>query len=208
MLPLLLLSLVSGADLVAHTELDGLDVLVVPLPGAPCSVRLTVQAGAGEDPPGMGGLAHVVEHLTFGGTRGRTVMLSNHANINAMTTMGGTVFTLETTAAYCEAELTSLLSMVTDGKLRRSWFGPEMEVIHREALYRTNTRAILDTALFGHTAASVIGSAATRETIKHIDVVRFFQNHYEPQNMALIAVGGIEPEAVQRALTTSFSARG
>ncbi len=203
MLPMVL-ALIAGAEVQAHTSLDGLDVVVVPIAGAPCSVRLAVRAGADEDPKGMGGLAHVVEHLTFGGARGRTVMLSNHATINAMTTAGGTVFSLETAAAYCEAELTSLLSMVTDGKLRRSWFGPEMEVIAREALYRSDTRAILDTALFGNTAAVVIGSQTTREQIKHVDVVRFFQNYYVPENMALIAVGGIDAEAVRRALATGF----
>lgn len=203
LLPLMLV-LISGAEVESHTEPDGLDVLVVPIAGAPCSVRLAVRAGADQDPPGMGGLAHVVEHLTFGGTHGRAVMLSNHAYINAMTTAGGTVFSLETSAAFCEAELTALLSMLTDGKLRRNWFGPEMEVIQREALYRADTRAILDTALFGNTAAVVLGSRTTREQIRHVDAVRFFQSYYVPENMALIAVGGIEPAAVERALQAGF----
>ena len=43
---------------------NGLRVYFKRLPGAPsCRVSLTVEAGAGADPPGKNELAHLVEHL-------------------------------------------------------------------------------------------------------------------------------------------------
>lgn len=200
------LLVLSAVDAQWHTTtgLDGLDVMVVQVPSKRCVVRLAVRAGAGEDPAGKHGLAHAVEHLALGGRPGRDLLISSRSEINALTYTGGTLFTLETSAATCEEELGKLLSVVTDGKLWPSWFSSEMEVIRREAFYRSDRRAILDTSLFGNTPEVVLGTQTTRDTFTPIDVVRFFQNNYVTNNMALVVVGGLEPAAVQRAIDQSI----
>ena len=55
----------------AHFELDnGMTFLVVERPGRPLvSAVLAVRGGSAADPPGQRGLAHVVEHLLFAGSR-------------------------------------------------------------------------------------------------------------------------------------------
>ncbi len=183
---------------------DGLDVLVVNLPSASCSVRLVVRAGAAEDPTGKSGLAHAVEHLVLGGPPGRLAFVSSRSRINARTTAGGTVFMLDTTAEHCAAELQNFLSVVTEAKFRRGWFDPEMSVIQREAMYRIDTRSILDTSLFGNSSATVIGTETTRAQLRHVDVVRYFQQYYVPANMALVVAGSLDLPTVEAAIHRGF----
>lgn len=182
-------------------ELDGLDVVVVTRPNSRCSARLVVRAGADKAPPGKHGLAHLVEHLPFRGEAGFATLMSPRASVNAFTTVGNTVFTLESTPEHCEAELTRLLSTVTTGKLPRPWVQKELEVIRREAVYSSD---VLDVALFGGTRPQVIGTATTRDAIRYEDVVRFYQGQYTPENMALVVVGPLDLTTVRRSLEQGF----
>ena len=49
---------------------NGLHIIVLPRSGAPAvSIHMSVDAGSADDPPGRSGLAHMLEHLAFKGTR-------------------------------------------------------------------------------------------------------------------------------------------
>lgn len=199
-----MLVLAAAPTLTTYTLPDGLDVVVVQHPKfTSCSVRLVVRAGASEDYPGKRGLAHIVEHTVLGGPAGMQQLTSRSANINALTSMTSTTFTLEAERGKCEDELRRYLGLVTDGKLRRSWFLNEKEVIAREALYFSGRRALIETNLFGNSPELIIGTATSRDAVELVDVRQFFQRYYTPDRMTLV-VTGLEPDAVKRALDGGF----
>ena len=49
---------------------NGMQVVLVPRPGAPAAVHMVwYQVGAADEPPGLSGIAHLLEHLMFKGTK-------------------------------------------------------------------------------------------------------------------------------------------
>lgn len=190
--------------LTTYTLPDGLDVVVLEHPKfTRCSARLVVRAGATEDYPGKRGLAHIVEHTVLGGPAGMAELTSRTVSINALTSMTSTIYTLEATKERCEEELTRYLGVVTDAKLRKSWFVNEKEVIAREAFYFSSRKALIETNLFGNSPELIIGTQDSRDAVELIDVRQFFQRYYTPDRMTLV-VTGLEPEAVARALDGGF----
>jgi predicted Zn-dependent peptidase len=200
----LVAALAAQPTLTTFTLPDGLDVVVVEhAKFSSCSVRLVVRAGAGEDFPGKRGLAHILEHTVLGGPAGMAQLTSRTATINALTTMSATTFTLEAPHQSCEDELRRYLSLVTDAKLRKSWFINEKEVIAREALYFSRRRALIETNLFGNSPELIIGTSSSRDSVELVDVREFFQRYYTPDRMTLV-VTGLEADAVRRALDGGF----
>lgn len=206
LLALLALGAAPQVAIQTATEIDGMDLVVVNV-GAKgrCSARLVVRAGADADPSGKAGLAHLVEHLTMSGDQGAALLGSAESEINAITWSDGTVFSLDSTAEGCEADLTRLLSVATDGELRKLWFDNEQRVVEREQVYsRHTTSGLVEAGLFGDRMISVLGSHATRENITLADVVRFYRAQYVPANIALIVIGPLDLERVRRTLRAGF----
>jgi len=200
---------------------NGLRVIVYPRDGDPplASVVLWVGAGAADDPPGQGGLAHLLVHLVVGmdessggsgGGLGRQVAAMG-GTFNAATAYDYTVFWATVPAEHTPTVL-RLLAAVPD----QSVFGPA-------ALERQRTVASRQQEFFGsdprQAALSAMLAAVFRghpygrdaaeiaETVPAItvqDALAFLARHYVPEQMAIVVVGAVEPEAVFRWIEEAF----
>lgn len=191
------------------TTSAGLQVLVEPMPGfRGVALGLWVKAGSREDPPGKEGLAHFVEHMTFKGTKKRSALelaqsidaLGGH--LNAATTAEYTFYYTEVLSTHVPEALDILYELVTMPRFSPEDLPRERVVISEEI--RTAEDDPEDEAfrLLGETLWSqghplgkpVIGRLETVARIEVPDLWDFFEQHYHPQGMILVACGGIEPE--------------
>ena len=189
----------------------GLQVLVEPMPSfRGVTLGLWVKAGGREDPPGKEGLAHFVEHMTFKGTQKHTAMelaqsidaLGGH--LNAATTAEYTFFYTEVLNSHVAEALEILYELVT-----RPRFSPE-DLLRERVVIAEEIRTAEDDPedvvfrLLGETLWSgehplgkpVIGKEDSIGRIELPDVWDFFQKHYHPEGMVLVACGGVEAPQV------------
>ncbi len=202
-----------------ETLATGLEVLVEPMPHhQSAAVGLFVKAGSREDPPGKEGLAHLLEHVTFKGTRRRSSqeiaqvidLLGGH--LNAATTLEFTAFHTEVLADGLPEALGVLRELALEPRLAPDDIRREQIVIAEEI--RTLDDDPEDQAFrqLGQTlwanghplGRPVAGESTSIGAIEPQDVQRFFVHHYRPDRMVLVAAGRVEAELV-RALGEKFA---
>lgn len=192
------------------TTAAGLQVLVEPMPGfRGVALGLWIKAGSREDPPGKEGLAHFVEHMTFKGTRKRSALelaqsidaLGGH--LNAATTAEYTFYYTEVLSQDAPEALEILYELVTMPRFSPEDLPRERVVISEEIRTAEDDPEDVAFRLLGETLWSqghplgkpVIGRIDSVSRIEVSDLWAFFERHYHPKGMILVACGGIEPEA-------------
>ena len=198
------LGLLTGAiPLEVSDEPDGLELLTVRTgPEQECHVRLVVRAGAAQDPPKLSGMAHVLEHITLS----KHINWSSNLELNAATFSDATIYTINTDADDCAAQLESLLRHVSDPDLLAQRLNRERDVISHEERLRTGLRRDpgLDSLLSSSSIQAVLGTTSTRAAIAPDTLQQFFMKHYQPANMTLIVVSALSTEAVRGAIHRGF----
>lgn len=188
---------------------NGLQILVSEDHRLPCAtVYLWYKVGSQDEPPGRTGLAHLLEHLMFSGSRqvadGEHGSLLNSvgATFNGNTSYGRTVFfqTVPTgaveTAMWLEADrMATLGERLNNAKLDRERGVVEAERRQRydRVPYGSLYEHLIPNLLpawhpHGHTP---IGSRADIDAIGLSDVIEFWERWYGPNNAILAVVGDI-----------------
>ncbi len=192
------------------TTSAGLQILVEPMPGfRSVALGLWVKAGSREDPPGKEGLAHFVEHMTFKGTRRRSALelaqsidaLGGH--LNAATTAEYTFYYTEVLSQDVPEALEILYELVTMPRFSPEDLPRERVVISEEIRTAEDDPEDVAFRLLGETLWSqghplgkpVIGKLDSVSRIELSDLWAFFERHYHPKGMILVACGGVDPEA-------------
>ena len=187
-------------------------------------LRLAVNAGSVQEDDDQLGLAHLVEHLCFKGTKSfpkadllhylQSVGASFGPDINAYTMFDETVY---------------MLSLPTDAKdtlqnglkIMREWahdvnFDPadidtERGVVVEEwRLGRGANQRMLDKFLpvvFKDSKYALrlpIGTKESIEGMSHDTIKRFYHDWYRPDQMAMIVVGDIDPDQMEQTIRTEF----
>ena len=183
--------------------------------GSPTSsFRLVFRVGSSSDPPGKGGLAHLVEHIVFQGTYDvpeRDLWAGARAKgavINAFTGLDFTIFTLDAPHDTFLPTVEMFLSVVTNPALRFADVDREKKVVDAEA-DQVDRRSIFNTVdmqLFpgeerGH---SVIGTRRTRQAILTDDVFTFYEKHYVPSKASFVVVSSRGVEEIKALLDRGF----
>ena len=172
--------------------------LITILNSAPtASVRLMVPAGGRDDPRGLEGLAHYVEHLivsgpgTLGGgstDRGAS-RLRAHGPANAFTSLNRTVYTMEVAPQALEAALEALAKHIASMDADAAIAAREQNVVRQEYFWRYgNTphwrlRSQVEMRL-GMSDPALGWNIGTPETIARFDLEAaraFWRQHYAPQ---------------------------
>lgn len=191
---------------------NGLQVVVVSNHKAPIIKHvLLYKAGRVDEPYGKGGIAHLLEHLMFRGTKkfkdGKFNQLieNNGGESNAATGHDYTYYhqflnidRLEL-AMYLEADRMTGLSF--DDKT----FEKERGVVYQERQERFNSNSTRDfwektDQLFWRDSLYGKPIGGTSEEIKNItkqDVLDFYQNFYAPNNAVLVLSGDIDVETAR-----------
>lgn len=190
---------------------SGLRLLVEPtewLQGV--TAGLYVAAGSADEPPGLHGIAHVLEHVVFKGTAhysGQEIGSSIEAfggEVNAYTTKEYTCLWGRALPEGSEKLLELLAELFLVPSLRRHDLHLERRVIQEEyAAWLDNPEDqvcdIIEEEVFrgDPLERTVLGRPATLESIRHEDLRLFHQRHWRLEQAVLAVSGPIGAEAVR-----------
>jgi zinc protease len=187
--------------------------------------RLAVRAGSLQEEEDQLGVAHFVEHLAFNGTRRfeKNTLIDFierngsrfGADLNAFTSFDQTVYKLQV-QTDSEALIDTALQVLAD------WAGgilftPE-EVDKERGIIRSEWRSGLSSSqriqdqtyevLYQNARYSrrfPIGDPVLIDTVSQQRLVDFYQRWYQPQNMAVVAVGNFSVDDLEQQLIGYFS---
>ena len=213
-LPALLVTFAAASPDVQVQQFEtaaGLDVVVVPVPGATrVALRVVVRTGAAQDPWKRDGLAHVLEHLIFHGTYDfsgsdlEDLIGVEGATYNAFTSPDDTQYQLEAPKAAWPELAGRYLDAVTNPALTLSTLDRELGVVDVEAqLFSARGLPWLaDLVLFPGNRGGpvVIGSTSTRWQLTFRDLTEFYAQHYVPNNATFLVVGDVSKAHVEQLL--------
>jgi len=171
---------------------------------------LVARVGSRCDPRGKEGMAHLLEHMVFQGTRRRPDPMSIVAavdrvggDLNAHTDRECTTFSAHVPAGNLRLAVEVLADLVCSPLLRGSDLRKEREVVHDEiAVYEDSPEELVEDLLrlqawqrhpLAHTE---LGSAGSLEAITARDLKAFAARHLGWGRMALAVAGAATPEEV------------
>lgn len=190
---------------------NGLEVVLERVPDHPMvAVVLAYKAGSSYDPPGHAGLAHLVEHLTFRGSRhlpGQGILERLEA-IGTQRWNGTTTGDLATYYAVVPAEHFALplwlesermaftLEMFSQKNLELEQLRVKKELLQRGRVAQTFP-LFVNHALYpeGHPYRQSRDEIEDVLAVELSDAAWFFQRHYRPDNAYLVLVGGFPARA-------------
>ncbi len=186
---------------------NGLTVAIDPMPGAQsAAIGLHAFVGSRSEPDGKGGLAHLVEHMVFKGTRKRDARAIAEAiedvggSLNAWTSRDQTAFHARTLAPDVGLALELIADLVRAPKLDDAELEREKLVILSELGECLDApddliHDHLFEAAFGEQplARPVLGSEATITGLDRNDCLAWLEQQYRPDRLVVSAAGNVDP---------------
>ncbi|MDW5564108.1 MAG: pitrilysin family protein [Methanomassiliicoccus sp.] len=201
-----------------HRTPEGIPVIVECLPSAH-SASFSVYFGTGsrDETDEQAGIAHMLEHMLFKGTENRTArqmaeeIEAAGGEQNGYTTKEVTsyqAYALEETVEVGEA---ILADMVLHPLLSMDCLATERNVVIQEIRMlendpEDNIHVLFNETLWGNhpMGRSEAGSVGTVSSLSDKDIRSFFQSHYRPPKMAVVAVGNVNEGQVMEWASRSF----
>ncbi len=200
------------------TLANGMTVIVQPDRRSPTAVQMVwVRVGSMDEVDGTSGVAHVLEHMLFKGTK--TVPPGEFSR--RVAALGGqeNAFTMRDATGYYQqipvGSLEQVMKLESDRFANNQWpddeFKREIEVVKEERRLRTEDqpRALLgeqqNAAVFTSSPyrRPVVGWMSDLESMTPADARAFFQRWYVPANAVLVVVGDVDVARV-RALAEKY----
>ncbi|MBM4343023.1 MAG: insulinase family protein [Deltaproteobacteria bacterium] len=182
------------------------------------AVHVWVKVGSADETAGKTGLAHLLEHLMFKGTRSRPAgvydreLEAHGASTNAATwvdwTMYHQVVPPEVVPLVVQMEADRFVHL----NLTAAGVRSELAVVQNERRETVDSdpdglvaehlgRLVHGGGPYGH---PVIGWAADLAALKRDDVMAFYRQRYVPGNAAVVVAGTFDPTAVLAEIVHSF----
>lgn len=205
-------------ELATHHLDNGATVHLAPGQGSPLvALHAWIGAGSADDPPAKAGLAHLVEHMLFKGSRQygvgelARVVERGGGEVNAWTSPDQTVFHAVLRAGHLPAAIDVLSDALVGPRFEPDELARERAVILEEMRHGAGDpgkllgRGLMATAFLEHPyRRPVIGSEEALSSITTRDVADFYRRWYVGPNLTLIVVGDVEPEDTRRRLALRF----
>ncbi|MGI9403442.1 MAG: M16 family metallopeptidase [Hyphomicrobium sp.] len=191
---------------------NGMQVVVIPDHRAPVITHMVwYKVGAADEPKGMSGIAHFLEHLMFKSTE--KIAIGEFSKI--ISRLGGqdNAFTGQDATSYhqriAKERLKTLMGMEADRmvnlRLTEDEVLMERNVIleERRARIENNPNALLDEQMAATLYRShpygipVIGWGHEMKKLSREDAMRFYKHYYAPNNAILIVAGDVTVEEVK-----------
>ena len=188
-------------------------------------IRLVVDAGSILEDDDQQGLAHIVEHMAFNGSKNfgarelvtyfESIGARFGAHLNAQTSFDNTIYKLHVPTDNPSVLEQSFL-VLHDWASALLFLPEEIERERKVGLeewrqYR-GAHARLREKLFPflyygsrYVERLPIGTEESLQTFSHESLKRFFADWYRPDLMSIVVVGDIDPLAIQEQILTTFS---
>ncbi len=172
------------------------------------SSRLYVRTGSSNEKSKTLGLAHVLEHMVFKGTKthphGIDFIVENAGgSLNAYTTYDRTVYYNDMPSQSWKLSLEAIQGLAFEPLLRQKQLDEERQVVIAELRQRGDmpqTKLLhlsTSSTLHGTPYANpVIGTVETLNAITVKDIQDYIKANYNPNNMLLIVAGDIQKDSV------------
>ncbi len=195
------------------TLANGMRVVVIPDNRAPVVTHMVwYRVGAADEPPGVSGIAHFLEHLMFKSTE--KIPMGEFSKIVARLGGQDNAFTSHDTTAYFQRvakdRLRTVMEMEADRmvnlRLTEKEVLTERDVIleERRSRVENSPTALLDeqmeAALYQNHpyGIPVIGWAHEIARLSPADAMSFYKRHYAPNNAMLVVSGDVTEEEVRK----------
>ena len=202
---------VADTAVVERELANGLKVVVKPDRRAPVVVSMVwYRIGSVDEQNGVTGVAHVLEHMMFKGTK--TVPPGEFSRMIAAAGGRDNAFTSRDYTGYFQTLHKSALPLslrleadrMTNLVLAPEEFAKEIKVVMEERRWRTDDRPhsvvyerLMATALTAHPYRNpIIGWMSDLESLSIEDTRTFYDQWYGPNNAIVVIVGDVEPAAV------------
>ncbi len=202
----------ASAQEISSFSLDnGLDIVVIQDHRAPVVVHmLWYRAGAADEPAGLSGIAHFLEHLMFKATDNLAsgefsdTVAANGGSDNAFVSYDYTAFFQRIAADRLNLVMRMEADRMRNLRLTEDDIVTERDVILEERNARTENNAH---ALFGEQRRAaqylnhpygipVIGWKHEMEKLSMQDALDFYARFYAPNNAILVVAGDVQPADV------------
>ncbi len=180
------------------------------------SLSITNRFGAAYETSDIKGIAHVMEHLVFTGTKTRThEEISREVEkrggiLNAFTSQDVTSFWFKMPAEHLFVGLNILTDIMNNAAFPEAKFEKEKKVIVEEIkmyhdLPHRDVYDKLEANLYGAPfGESVIGSVKTVSGLSRDFVMDYFRRHYNPANYIVSVVGPVDLDEIAAFLEENF----
>ncbi|MEK6592051.1 MAG: pitrilysin family protein [Pseudomonadota bacterium] len=202
---------IAQTNVVEHALPNGMRVIVKPDHRAPVVVSmLWYKVGSVDEFNGTTGIAHVLEHMMFKGTK--TLPGGEFSRLIAAAGGRENAFTSQDYTGYFQTLHKSQLPLalrleadrMTNLVLLPEEFAKEIKVVMEERRLRTDDRPramvyeqLMATALRAHPYRNpIIGWMNDIENLRVEDARVFYERWYAPNNVILVVVGDVKPQEV------------
>lgn len=189
---------------------NGLTVLVLPNSNIPkVSVQLWYNVGSKDEQSGQKGIAHLLEHMIFKGTKKLSEsdinMITNKLSgyCNAFTSYDYTGYMFDFPTQHWHEALPMLADCMQNCTMKEELLNSELKAVIQELkMYKDNySSTIVDDlicAMFpGHPYQHpIIGYKHDLWNLNRKELLNFYQTHYVPNNATLVVTGDVTPEDV------------
>lgn len=196
---------------------NGITIVGEPMPSLSVSLGVFVRAGSALEHPEQNGLAHMIEHLVFKGTRRRSGLEIAWAiddlggDLNAYTAKEYTCYYCRVLPKEADRALDLLADLVTNPSFDPLELQRERSVIMEEVRLMEDTpdelvQDLLEAAIFpGHPLGSpVLGTAENIASFNEQDVENFYHSYYRAENMLISCAGDFSMDWLVRRVGELF----
>ncbi len=187
---------------------NGLTVVHQFIPATPVAVvDIWVRAGAATEPRDWGGMAHFLEHIIFKGTSRLAPgvfdwMVENQGGItNAATSHDYAHFFITAAAQTLDWTLPPLAELLINAAIPEAEFVRERNVVLEEIRQASDSpdwqgyQSLMETTYPHHPyGRPILGTQSQLIQRSPWEMRAFHRVHYQPENMTLVVVGGVEQE--------------
>ena len=182
---------------------NGLTILYHKKPGRAVAIQIMVRIGSNQEQAGQRGIAHMVEHLVFEGTKKRKsgneiarVIENVGGDFNAYTSNHRTCYYVKVLQKHAPRSIALLSDIMQNSIMREMDFQREREVVYKEIdMFLDDPKSFqwleLEKLLFKKNNAKY-PSSGVKKDLKNLtrdDVFAFYKKYYSPQNVVISIAG-------------------
>lgn len=170
------------------------------------------KAGSIDEKNGTTGVAHVLEHMMFKGTKTlkpgefSATVAALGGRDNAFTSRDYTAYFQQIQAKHLKRMMELEADRMANLELSEAEFKKEIQVVMEERRWRTDDQAqgklfeaFFATAFQAHpTRRPVIGWMDDLQNMTYLDAQEWYRNWYTPQNAIVVIAGDVDPKQVEK----------